>query len=62
MSAAIGVAVGMTFLCLILTLVVTMLQEALATYAGWRTKELYAGIEQMPLNTARRPQGFGYRP
>jgi hypothetical protein len=47
MGAALDVAIGLFFLYLLLALIVTTLQELLATFARWRAQDLYSAIEEM---------------
>jgi len=47
MSTALDVAIGLVFLYLLLALLVTTLQELLASIFSWRAKNLYAAIEDM---------------
>ena len=50
MSTALDVAIGLVFLYLLLALLVTTLQEMLASFFSWRAKNLYAAIEDMLSN------------
>src|SRR5882724_9514048 len=55
MSTAIDVAIGLVFLYLLLALLVTTLQELLASIFSWRAKNLYAAIEDMLANGKSSP-------
>lgn len=47
MSIVLDVAIGVVFLFLLLALLVTTVQELIATGLGWRSKNLYNAIESM---------------
>lgn len=47
MSTAVDVSIGLAFMYALLALWVTTVQEAIATVASWRAKDLYAAIHDM---------------
>jgi hypothetical protein len=55
MSTALDVAIGLVFLYLLLALLVTTLQELLASFFSWRAKNLYVAIEDMLANGTSSP-------
>ena len=55
MSTALDVAIGLVLLYLLLALLVTTVQELLASIFSWRAKNLYAAIEDMLANGKSSP-------
>jgi hypothetical protein len=55
MGSALDVAIGLVFLYLLLALMVTTVQELVASVLDWRAKNLYAAIEDMLKNGESSP-------